>query len=710
MGSGQTATSISKLMASGRYHEVLQQLAPLAEKGGDDPKIWILMGQCFKQLGDNGQALTLFQKANELGYSDIGLKFDIASCLYNQKQFSEALAWIPRKSAKTTTTKQIRLLAKLLLLNDKADEAEPLFSKVLKNLPEDPESNLGMARCLMKLGRVNESQEYVLKARFENETDAQTVNSYGEYWREVGDFNQAKAMYARAIEIDPTYHEALHNLGTMHLIQFRYDDARKCFREAIKANPKNPKTHVNLANAYFLASRHTAARASLNKALDLNPDYLQAKELLLTINAATCEWEEIEQSDLLSDGALVSTVYTYLSLQDDGAAQLKRALVKAHEYQKPRDHVTDKQPSAHRKIRIGYFSSDLRSHAVMYLIRQVLLMHDRSDFEIFIYSYGPDTNDKWQREVKAHADKYCDCSRWSDEFLIEAAVADELDIAVDLNGHTKDSRSQIFAHRFATVQINYLGYPGTSGVPNMDYIIADDWLIPPEKEHYYSEKVARMPHSYQPNDCYREISGKYTSRRDCKLPEGRFVFANLNAPHKIGRKEVEVWAEILAQVPNSVIWLFEANKWAKKNILDAFLKRGVISERIIFAQRDEPADHLSRLQFIDLFLDSFAYTAHTTASDCLWAGAPVLTMVGDQFAARVGASIVSAAGLNDLITRSLNEYIDLAVELSTNPQKLLEVRDRIGGAKNARLPLFDSSAYTKDLENLYKTLLTDART
>jgi predicted O-linked N-acetylglucosamine transferase (SPINDLY family) len=336
----------------------------------------------------------------------------------------------------------------------------------------------------------------------------------------------------------------------------------------------------------------------------------------------------------------------------------------------------------------------------MQLMALVFETHDRSRFEVTAFSFGPAVNDAMQLRLKKAFEHFVDVSEKSDIEIAMLAKNREIDIAIDLMGFTHNCRTGIFAQRLAPVQVNYLGHPGTMGTSFMDYLIADRILIPEENKSYYTEKIVYMPDSYQANDSSRKISDKKFARREMGLPEDGFVFCCFNNSYKITPDLFDIWMRLLHKVPRSVLWLFEANSSCVKNLRKEALSRGIAEEQVIFANLMELNDHIARQQLADLFLDTFYYNAHATASHALWAGLPVLTCLGKTFASRVGASLLHAVGLPEMITYSHGEYEALALQLATDPEKLSAIHKKLAENKMT-YPLFNTELFTKHIENAY---------
>jgi predicted O-linked N-acetylglucosamine transferase (SPINDLY family) len=350
------------------------------------------------------------------------------------------------------------------------------------------------------------------------------------------------------------------------------------------------------------------------------------------------------------------------------------------------------------RIRLAYFSTDFKEHPVSYLLAKVLEQHDRDRFEIFGYSlHGKDQSNIRQRIEKSF-DNFQDVEGISDLDIAHQARKDEIDIAVDLNGFTQNARTAIFAYRAAPIQINYLGYPGTLGADFIDYIIADTTLIPDQNQKYFSEKPIYLPNTYMPTDDSRVLSQKEIMRSDLGLPEDAFVFCCFNNNYKISSAEFDIWMRILSKVPNSVLWLRKSNSFSHINLSNEAIKRKIDPSRIIFAEKMPMPEHLARHRLADLFIDTFAFNAHTTATEALWAGLPVVTKLGQGFAARVAASLLNAVGLPELITKDEKEYENLILTLASKPRYLAKIKEKLLSNLSTH-PLFDTEQYTKHLED-----------
>ena len=356
-----------------------------------------------------------------------------------------------------------------------------------------------------------------------------------------------------------------------------------------------------------------------------------------------------------------------------------------------------------KKIRIGYYSADFREHAMSYLLANLFEQHDKSKFELIAFSFGSEKNDEIKNRISNSFDKFVDVNSKSDKEIYKLSKDFKIDIAVDLMGFTQNSRFNIFIQRCAPIQVNYLGYPGTSGANCIDYLIADKILIPKENQKYFSEKIVYMPDSYQVNDSKRKISDKVFTKKELNLPKDGFVFCCFNQSYKITPYVYDIWMKLLKRVDGSVLWLIKDSDIGSHNLKKEAQKRGVEPDRIIFAEKMSNSEHLARHRLADLFIDTFPYTAHTTCSDALWSGLPVITKMGESFVSRVSASLLTAIGLPELITKTEKDYEELTFKIARDKSLLNEIKKKLN--KNRLIkPLFNTKLFTKNIESAFQIM------
>ena len=486
--------------------------------------------------------------------------------------------------------------------------------------------------------------------------------------------------------------------------------ALKLYGEAYKIRPKSYEVLWNAGIINEDLGRYEMALELYEKVLQLNPDakYLLGNEQLLRIQI--CDWDNFEDkvktiSQLIAAGKSVSPPFATTALLDSPELQMLSAKAYGFENFPPNNNLI-KVVKKNNRIKLGYFSANFNTHAMAHLLAGVYEAHDRNQFELFAFSFGSVAQDPIYARLKTSFDHFFDVSKKTDEEIAQLSRSLNIDIAIDLMGYTRDMRTGIFAHRAAPVQVNFLGYPGTMGLSYYDYIIADSILIPEQSQKFYTEKIAYLPNSYQPNDSNRIISDRKFTKTEVGLPEHGFIFACFNNLYKITPSTFDMWTKILNETPGSILWLFESKAVAAKNLKAEAAKRGLSLDRIIFAAPMSNSDHLARLKLADLCLDTAPYGAHTTASDALWAGLPVITLIGNSFASRVGASLLNAVGMPELITSSRADYERLAIHLANDTSKLAEIRDQLKASRST-CALFDTLSYTRDLERAFTKMIRE---
>jgi predicted O-linked N-acetylglucosamine transferase (SPINDLY family) len=489
----------------------------------------------------------------------------------------------------------------------------------------------------------------------------------------------------------------------------RHNEALPAYDRAISLKPDLPEAWSGRGQALMVFKRYEEAYAAYDQAMKLIPelDYVAGKWLHARMHC--CLWDDIENAygrvlTEVSSRKKAASPFNLLSIPSTLSEQKIAAETYAADNFPPvADGSASHSVSRPGKLRIGYFSADFHAHATAYLMARLFELHDGSEFEIFGFSFGPSADDDMRRRLTAAFDQLMDVKDNSDKQIASLARNLRIDIAVDLKGFTEQSRTGIFAHRAAPIQVNYLGFPGTMGADYIDYIIADRTLIRPEEAEFYTEKVVYLPHSYQVNDRTRRISDHPFKRDEFGLPPDGFVFCCFNNSFKITPNVFDIWMRLLTKVDGSVLWLLESNASAVDSLRAEAKRRGIGSERLVFAKHMAVSEHVARHALADLFLDTFYYNAHTTASDALWAGLPLITRLGDTFAGRVAASLLNAVGLPELIARTSNEYEQLALELANDRKKLFLIKKRLMDNR-LNYPLFDTTLFTRHIESAYRKM------
>lgn len=522
---------------------------------------------------------------------------------------------------------------------------------------------------------------------------------------------EALGDYDNAIRLKPDV-ATNHNSRANALRELGFaEEALAAYARAIALKPASAAFLANRAALLMDLKRYPQAAADFDRALALDPEAPLLPGLRLLAKMYACDWDSIEAltSDLIAQieaGKRVSAPWPLLALTASPAIQRKAAEIWGRD-KYPVYHVAAPQPRrvTTTKIRIGYFSPDFREHPVASLMTGLIEVHDREKFEIHAFSFGPDTQDPMRRRLERAFDKFSDVRWQSDREIADLARSYNLDIAVDLAGLTALARPGIFALRPARVQVSYLGYAGTTGTGHLDYLVADSTLVHQTERRFYSEKIVSLPECFQANDDKRPSADRVFSRAELALPPAAFVFCCFNNAFKIMPATFDGWMRVLKAVPHSILWLFEHNHDAVENLRREAARRGIDAERLIFAPRmPAAAEHLARYRTADVFLDTFPYTAHTTASDALWMGLPVVTRPGESMASRVTASLLKTAGLAELIARDQAEYEALAIAIAHDPGYLAAIKQELARSRE-RSPLFNTARFARYIEKAFMCMV-----
>lgn len=548
--------------------------------------------------------------------------------------------------------------------------------------------------------------------------------NYGVALTDAGDLTSAQACLEKATSLNPDFMPAHINLGRIYE---KFGAADKAVLQWAAMVDKlgmvtgNAITHKTIAlnqmaRVLESKSQDDPAEAQLRHSLELDINQREAVQHLVALRQRQCKWPVVAPWERVARDVLMEGIspLSMATLADDPLLQLATNWnYNKCDVGKPDDgfvaaHWAAREGKKSGPLRIGYLSSDLRAHAVGFLMAEVFELHDPSAVEVSVYYCGPDADDTLQARIKAAVDHWVPISHLDDVTAARRIADDGIHILVDVNGYTRDGRTKLVLLRPAPVIVNWLGFPGSMASPYHHYIIADDWIIPEEHELYYSERVLRLP-CYQSNDRKRVVSPKQPSRSDAGLPEDAMVFCCFNGAQKINRFTYERWLTILERVPGSVLWLLDSSDGVRERLWAVARQQGIAQDRIIFAGKVANPDHLARYPLADLFLDTLPYGAHTTASDALWMGVPVLTLSGRSFASRVCGSLVRSAGLADMACLSPAEYVDRAVALGRNKAAIQIYRDRLQTERDACV-LFDTPTLVRRLEGLYGQMWAEFET
>ena len=631
--------------------------------------------------------------------------------------------------------------ARKLHISGKIQQAQVLYKKILKIKNDNFLIFNLYATTFLQLKKFDKAIENFSKSINLNPNFSDNFNNRGIAFAEIKNYKMAISDYDKAIKLNKNSFNPYLNKAIALKNYKKFNEAISCFNICIKINPSDPKIYNNLGNLYAKIDNLEQAIKAYNKAVNLKKDFeiaysnrgdirLKQKKYELALkdysNALKInskldhvygkyintemkinKWDDFDKhlKNLrehvnLNKGKL--NPFDLLSLIDDPKLH-KKAAAQYSRIKCSKNFKKLNKIRTNEKIKIGYFSADFKSHAVLYLMFDVFRNHDKKKFEIFGFNHSKHKT-KLTNEISKYFDQFYDCSNLSDKEIASLSRKNNINIAINLTGYTSDSRDGIYQYDPAPIKVNYLGYPGTMGSDCYNYIIADKTVIPNEKVEDFFEEVIYLPECYQPNQAKINLSNINLSKKDFGLPENSFVFGCLNNNYKITPYIFKSWMEILKNTENSVLWLLINEDLAKKNIEKEAEKLGVSKNRIFYAERLQSKQHLKRFKYIDLFLDTFPYNAHTTAKEAIKMGVPIITMIGNSFASRVASSILTSVGLKQLITRNIEEYTKLAIEMRKDKNKLKNIKNYL--KKNEMVKkIHDYEKFTKDLEKTYTKMV-----
>lgn len=597
-----------------------------------------------------------------------------------------------------------------LLETGRAAEGEAVARALLA---KHPDWGLGWklltAFCYAQ-GRYQDGLDSVRRAAPYFTNDSELFNLAGLLYRETGQLVPAITCMLKAVELTPVFPEAYNNLGGAFIMKGELDNAVAALVRAVQQAPRYPEAHQNLGSALLAKGLLVEAIPHFFEAAQLQPAFLQALILGCYLKLQCADWVGLDEKIHALHAALGKPrtqspnpfVLVVLPGTSRAAQRLCGERFAQEQYAGFFNHPALNRVTVapRQRLRIGYLSADFHEHATSYLLAGVLEAHDPERVEVFGYSYGPDDGSPIRQRIEKACVGFRNLREVSHEAAAQQIAADAVDILIDLKGFTEHARPQIAALRPAPLVVNWLGYPGTVGHPGLaDYIIGDPVVTPLAHEGDYSEVLALLPECYQPNDRARVI-GPCPTRAEAGLPETGLVFCSFNQIYKIAPEVFDVWCRILKAVPDGVLWLFSSNATAIANLKREAVARGVAAERLIFAAKLPQAEHLGRLQLADLALDTFPCTSHTTASDALWAGVPLVTKIGDSFVSRVAASLLQTVSLPQCVTEDWDAYVETVCTLANDPAALAALKDHLRSVRDTT-PLFDTPRFTRHLEALF---------
>lgn len=671
---------------------------------------WFEAGNSAMQKGLHAQAIAHYSRA-------IDLKSDYLYAIYNR---AGAYLALNRMTESLSDYQRVEVIDPFFILAKynagvvslkmgRQTEAIAYFKKVLEINELHLESIYNLGCIYLERKKYSEAIDFFDKAIAINDSFSESYNNRASARQKIGDKSGALKDYRSALKINPAYANALFNYGSLLADCNRPKEAVYALKRAIDMGVNSAAVWRLLGVCQNQIGQVREAAISLKQAVDINPNEDALISEYLHVRMKTCDWSDMDNlRQILLTGVknrdLIANPFFFATSIDDLLAQ--REVAESYflkMYEGYENIAAGFKRSDVDKIKIGYYSSDFQSHATMHLMIEMLEAHSHGKFEWFAFNLGTRNEDDMRRRVRHAVDHFIDVDELSDMRIAELSRDLGIDIAVDLKGYTENSRFGVFAYRCAPLQVSYLGYPGTTGASCMDYLIADPVVIPECCNAGYSENIVLLSGCYQPNDSQRKFASQNFTRSDFDLPEDAFVYCCFNANYKISPEFFNCWMEILKCAVDSVIWIYVDNDLAAENLRKEAQSRGVDSKRLIFARQMENEKHLARYKLADLFLDTYPCNAHTTASDALWAGVPVLTLAGESFASRVASSLLTSLGLTELIASSLEEYTQMAIDLGRDSASAAALKRRLNASKqNAKL--FDGKNMAIQLERAFAVM------
>ena len=697
-------------LQQGHACEALELLRAAAEAKPGAAEVLPSVGAALAQLGRCEDALGVYERILRANPIDVDAHYNRGVVLSRLERHDEALESYDKVLAlRPDHVQALFNRGNVLAMFERFDEALASYDRAIAQAPRHLDALNNRANVLKALKRYDEAVTAYDRVLGFVPEHADALNNRGNTLFQLKRYDQAIASFRAALALRPDEPDVLYNLGRALQESDRDEAALAVFDAVIAAQPDNTNARYSRGNSFAKLGRVDEAISDYERAVAIAPDHPHAFDALLRYRLDACHWREVvrlteEVPPRVASEKSTIQPFKLLCLPTNAAIQLKCAQNyvgdKLRSLQAPRRKFA---PHGRDKLRVAYLSADFQLHATSMLIAELLELHDRTRFEVLGVSFGPDDHSEMRSRIVKSVDQFHDVSSRDDRETANFLKDLQTDIAIDLKGHTRDSRIEILAYRPAPIQASYLGYPGTTGAEFIDYVIADPVVLPFEDQAFYSEKIVQLPDCYQVNDRQRKIASRVPSRHELDLPDHAFVFCCFNNNYKITSEVFDVWMRLLRRVDASVLWLLKFNDFAIPTLRREAAYRGVDPERLIFAPFADAAEHLARHASADLFLDTLPYNAHTTASDALWAGLPLLTCAGTTFAGRVAASLLHAAGLPELITRNLEEYEGLALRLATETSRLQSIRRKLA-ENRLSCPLFDTDRFRRHIEAAYATM------
>ncbi len=664
-------------------------------------------GITLSKLGSEEKAIEIYNRALILDKNSLKIHYNKIVSLKKLKLYKEAIELLDiLLNQNPRFTDGWILKAYILQENKSFHDAIETLNLIIQQNPNNTDLLIRKGICLHELKYFEEAKNWFHHILSLDSNSINVLINLCNTLNELKEHNQALDYINRAIDLKPDSCEAWINKGAVLHELKRYEDSIESSNKALSIEPNNYQAWLNKGASFHELKKYNEALNCFYKAKILNPKIDHHIGLILSTKIKICDWTDFDKYvelvvNKISEEKYVCDPFTLLAVIDDPNIQKKCSEIFAINKSNVGTIFIPTLYKPSKKINIGYFSSDFHNHATGYLIAELFELHNKDEFNLYAFSFGQQHFDETRKRLTVPFNEFINVGDLSDVDIGNLSRKMNIDIAIDLKGYTNSARQNIFSKKIAPIQINYLGYPGTMGNKNYDYIIADSVVIPQFLTYAYTEKIIYMPDTYQVNDSKQIYNKSNISKYEMQLPDNVFIFCCFNNNYKINPTVFKIWMQILSSVKRSILWLYEDNIWIRDNLIREARIHNIGQDRIIFGRHLPHTEHLSRYQHADLFLDTWPCNAHTTASDALRSGLPLITLCGNSFASRVGASLLNTVGLPELITYNEDEYKKLAIELANDNYKLLKTKEKLQNNINSS-NLINTTKYTKMLEKGYK--------
>jgi predicted O-linked N-acetylglucosamine transferase (SPINDLY family) len=678
--------------------------------------IRIALAVMLKAHGKLEASLQAYLEAVELAPDSYGVHYNLANLLREMGRLDAAvLRYRGALEIDPRSADALFNLALTLRSMGRTREAVQTYRRLVEVHPNHARGWNNLATCLRTMFDVEGAEAALNEAIRLDPNYADAYYNLGNVLVQGERLREAGVAYRNCLQRNPNYHQACFEAGKMLMRLVKQPEAEKAFRRAVQLNPGSVEYREELAGCLRLQGKFDEAAGVCRGILLDDPENAEALAVLCDMNEIMCDWRgrdedfarlnRVTARQIAAGKRTALTSFRALARPMSEAEQVAVAKTWAGD---TAERMAPKRArlgftfrhAPHERVRIGYISQDFRNQAMGHLTRSMYAMHDRSRFEIFAYSVRADDDSRYRRDIAAGCDHFNDVAGWPATDIARRIHADEIDILVDMMGYTEGNRMVVMALRPAPIQVGYLRFPGSSGASFIDYMLTDPVVTPPSSEPFYAEKLVRLPHCYQVNDHEQRTPDTPVSRTKEGLPEDAFVYCCFNNSYKIEPSMFDVWMRVLKAVPDSVLWLLRIRPEMEPNLKREAADRGIDPDRIVFSGKVAKLRHLARHRLADLFLDTRYYTAHTTASDALVAGIPIITYPGDTFASRVTASMLKAIGLEELILPTLEAYEATAIAIGRDPARIAALKAKVD-ANRPVTPLFDTARWVRNVERAY---------